>query len=134
MAAEQESTPNEPDPAAPPLPRRRFQFSLATLLWMTTVVACLATVWAMYRELQRTKAELRAARDEVQKYRDETGYLDISDPNKLYARNQNVRGKQVVVESPCSRQTKVPALRGHKAHSCRRASAPQQFIYRYQCG
>ena len=47
---------------------------------LTTLATCLAALWAMYRDLQQTKAEVRIARDEVQKYRGETGGLDISDP------------------------------------------------------
>ena len=46
----------------------------------------------MYRDLQQTKAELRASRDEVQKYRGEMGYLDISDPSKIYARGIRTMG------------------------------------------
>jgi hypothetical protein len=89
MSDDNESTPNEPTPpiAAPPLPRRRFQFSLATLIWLTTVVACIAAVWAMYRDLQKAKADLRAAHVEVSKYRGEMGYLDVVDPGKVYARS-----------------------------------------------
>jgi hypothetical protein len=71
---------SEPDraAAAPPTPRRRFQFSLATLLWLTTLIACLVAMCVMY-------VELRRAREEIRKYRGEMGYLDVSDPNKLYA-------------------------------------------------
>jgi hypothetical protein len=88
MSAEQESTPNSPDLAAtaPPLPRRRFQFSLASLLWLTTVAACLAAVWVMYRDLRKAKEDLQAARDEVLKYRGELGFLEIHDPKLIYAR------------------------------------------------
>ena len=62
-------------------------------MWLTTFAACLAALWAMYRDLQQTKAEARtevqqaraevqAIRWEVQKYREEMGYLDVADPKK----------------------------------------------------
>ncbi len=73
---------SEFDPAVGPTspPRRRwFQFSLATLLCITTFAACLASLWIMYRDL-------RASRDEVRKYRNELEYPAISDLRKIYAR------------------------------------------------
>jgi hypothetical protein len=99
MSSDQHASPNEPDPAvAAAAPPRlwRFQFSLATLLWLTTVVACLAAVGAMYQklrartaeakaEVERAKGELHTVWMEVQKYRGEMGYLDIADPTRLYA-------------------------------------------------
>ncbi len=89
MTNDSEASPNGLDhaaSAAPLSPRRRFQFSLATLLWLTTLAVCLAALWAMYRDLQKAESELQTARDEVQKYRGEMGYLEISDRNKIYAR------------------------------------------------
>jgi hypothetical protein len=79
---------NEPDPsaAAPPLLRRRFQFSLATLLWLTTLVACVAALGITYRNLRETKRELQTARSLLAICRVEMGYLDVSDPKKIYAR------------------------------------------------
>jgi len=74
-----------PNGTAPPT-RRRFQFSLIALLWLTTLVACLLALGMMYRDLQIAKTQLQAARDEVQKYRGEMGYLKIVDPNKIHLR------------------------------------------------
>jgi len=72
-------------------PRRlRFQFSLATLLWLTTLAVCLAALLAMYRELRQARDDLRAARDEVQKYRGEMGFLDVTDRSKIYARGLKI--------------------------------------------
>jgi hypothetical protein len=88
MTNDREASPNESDStggATPSSSSRRFQFSLATLLWLTTLAACLVALWSMYRELRQARNELRAARDEVQVYRGEMGYLDVSDPNKVYA-------------------------------------------------
>ncbi len=93
-----------PSPAIPPR-RWRFQFSLASLLWLTTVAACLAALWAMYRDLQQTKAELRASCDEVQKYRDEMGYLEVTDPKKVY-----VRGVRTMSASKWSWRAHCPAI------------------------
>jgi hypothetical protein len=87
MTVAPDSTPNSPDPPSPPLPRRRFQFSLATLLWMTTVVACLAALWVTYQNLRDTRRELLAARSVIALQRAELGYLNIADdPSKFYAR------------------------------------------------
>ena len=85
MTSDREASQNEPDPVVA-APRRGIQFSLATLMRLTFLAVCLAALCAMYRDLQQTKVELQAARAEVRKYRDEMGYLDISDPNKIYAR------------------------------------------------
>jgi hypothetical protein len=97
MTSGQVASPNEHTPAPASPRRRRFQFSLASLLWLTTVVACLCAVGTMYRtlkatkaeasaEVQRAEAEVRAIRVEIRRFRDEMGYLDITDPNKVYAR------------------------------------------------
>ena len=88
MSDDREPTSNDPTPAVvtTSLPRRRFQFSLATLLWLTTVVACLAALGITYRSLRETRRELQAARSLLAACRVEMGYLDVSDPNKIYAR------------------------------------------------
>jgi len=90
-----EATQNEHDAAVlatvPPPSRRRFQFSLATLFWLTALVGCLVALAVMYRDLRKAKAELQAARDEVEKYRGEMGYLIITDPKKIYARSITTR-------------------------------------------
>jgi len=67
-------------------PRRRFQYSLSTLMLLTTIVACLAALWATYRELKQARADRQAAIEEVKKYREEMGYLEIDDPKKIHAR------------------------------------------------
>jgi hypothetical protein len=73
--------------AAPPLaPRRRFQYSLSTLMLLTTIAALVLALFATYRELRQARAERRAAVQEVKKYRDEMGYLEITDPKMVYAR------------------------------------------------
>jgi hypothetical protein len=61
MSDDRYATSKEDEPAADAasLPRRRFQFSLATLLWLTTVVACLAAVWGMYRKLEASRADVK---------------------------------------------------------------------------
>jgi hypothetical protein len=66
-------------------PRLRPRFSLATLLLVATIVCVLVALWATWRRLQETRIELASAEDELQKYRDEMGYLTITDPNKVHA-------------------------------------------------
>lgn len=77
--------------SAPPR-RRRLQFSLASLLWLTTVVACLVALWVTYRQLATLRQELEQVhvrdlelRDQLQFYRGEIGGVDTSDPSKLFA-------------------------------------------------
>ena len=89
MTSDSEPNVNEPAPAvidAARPPRGRFQFSLATLLWLTTLAACLAALWATYRDLQQSRNELRSARDEIKNYLGAMGSLEISDPEKAYVR------------------------------------------------
>jgi hypothetical protein len=67
-------------------PRRlRPRFSLATLILAATIVCLLVALWATSRRLQETRLELALAQDELQKYRNELGYLTISDSNKVHA-------------------------------------------------
>lgn len=76
----------EPAAAAPVGRRWRFQYSLATLMWLVTLAACLSAMFAMYRRLHQAEAATQTCRAEVRKYRDEMGYLDVSDRSLLYAR------------------------------------------------
>lgn len=71
--------PDVPQPLAEtPPPRRRLRFSLASLLWMVTVVSLLLTTILMGLKLHRFQRE-------VDKYRSEQGYLTIRDPSKVHA-------------------------------------------------
>jgi hypothetical protein len=80
--ANEASSPTNP-PAAP---RGRFQYSLSTLMLLTTIAALLCAVFAMYRELKQARADRQAALAEVKKFRGEMGYLDITDRTKACAR------------------------------------------------
>ena len=89
MNSDPKASQNGPDsPVEPMVPshRRRFQFSLAMLLWSIAIAACLMALWDIYRRFQAGKAE-------IQKYRSEMGYLDISDPGKIYARGVRTTGE-----------------------------------------
>ena len=67
-------------------PRRlRPRFSLATLILAATIVCLLVALWATWRRLKETRLELAWAQSELQKYRNELGYLTITDPNKVHA-------------------------------------------------
>ena len=94
----------EVDPAAagPPVsPRRRFQYSLSTLMLLTTIAALLCAIFAMYRELKQARAEVR-------KYRGEMGYLEITDPKKIYAQGApKGRGRPMVVASLSPQESPV---------------------------
>jgi hypothetical protein len=59
------------------MPRIRPQFSLATLLLLVTIACIAVALWSTARELRRLRAE-------NQQYRDESGYLTISDTKKLH--------------------------------------------------
>lgn len=72
-----ETTQQQIDVAVPR--RARLQYSLATLMWVTTAVACVCALVAMYRRMHRAESE-------VLRYRDEMGYLEIGDPRNVYAR------------------------------------------------
>ncbi len=59
--------------------RWRFQYSLATLMWLSTVAVCACALVVTYRRMERAETE-------VGQYRDEMGYLDISNRSKASAR------------------------------------------------
>ncbi|MCX7425057.1 MAG: hypothetical protein NTW96_05440, partial [Planctomycetia bacterium] len=59
------------------MPRFRLQYSLATLLLLVTVACMAVALWVTARELWTLRAE-------NQQYRDESGYLTISDPKRLH--------------------------------------------------
>jgi hypothetical protein len=59
------------------MPRFRLQYSLATLLLVVTVACMAVALWVTSRELGTLRAE-------SQRYRNESGYLTISDPKKLH--------------------------------------------------
>ena len=72
--------------ASPPVfPRRRFQYSLSTLMLVTTIVALLAALLVTYRQREEARAE-------VKKFRGEMGYLDVADARKIYARSFRAPG------------------------------------------
>ena len=71
----------------PPVrPRCRVRCLLAKLTLRKTMVALLCVLFATYLVLWRARADRQAALDELKKYRSEVGYLEITDPDKLYAR------------------------------------------------
>ena len=80
MTSDPEASMNEPDPIAAAPRRRRLQFSLATLMWLTTLAACLAAVWGMYLLLEAGRAEVRLARAELQAARD-AGFALVESPS-----------------------------------------------------
>lgn len=65
--------------------RLRLRFSLATLILVATIICVLVALWATSRRLEETRHQLASVQDELQKYRDELGYLTITDPNKVHA-------------------------------------------------
>ena len=56
----------------------RLQYSLSTLLLVVTIVCMTFSLFFMYRELRQVRLE-------NQNYRDQFGFLTISDPNKLHS-------------------------------------------------
>ncbi len=60
------------------MPGFRPQYSLATLLLLVTVTCLAVALWS-------TSRELRELRTENQKYRNESGYLTITDPKNVHA-------------------------------------------------
>ena len=84
--------PVEPESANVPqadAPRKsrwpRLRFSLATLILLATIVCLLVALWTTWRRQQEATSEAKMLRDEIQKYRDEMGYLTITDPSKAHA-------------------------------------------------
>ena len=78
--------------------RRRFrlQFSLATLLLLVTVACMAVALWVTARELWTLRAE-------NQQYRNESGYLTISDPKRLHViQIPTTRRRHVAMASVCS--------------------------------
>ena len=58
--------------------RKRFQFSLSTLLLSFTIACMTLSLFLMYKELRET-------RQENQGYRDRHGYLEVDDPEMIHA-------------------------------------------------
>ena len=113
---------NELDPAVgPTAPTRRwwFQFSLATLMWLTTFAACLAALWAMYRDLQtgqgRTEGVARRG-PEVSRRNGVLGHFRSEQDLRRAASGR--QGLSVVLENLSSRKAEVQALYVH--HDSRR--------------
>jgi hypothetical protein len=77
--------PGDNDVRAPRRRRFRLQFSLATLMLFVTLVAWLVSQWTTSQKLKETTEKLQDATVELQKYRDELGYLTITDSNKVHA-------------------------------------------------
>ncbi len=69
-----------------------LRFSLATLLLLATIVCLGVALWTTSRELDEARAEGEELRNEVQKYRNELGYLEISDPGRVHAIGVPVHG------------------------------------------
>ena len=109
--------------------RRRFRpkFSLATLLVLVTIGCLLAALWATSQRLDALRAELAETRRELQKYRDELGYVTISDPNKAHATGIRTPGRlrwqwRVYVPKSrrfrlCAAARRIPANGVAKSHS-----------------
>ncbi|TWT48647.1 hypothetical protein [Botrimarina hoheduenensis] len=64
---------------------RRFRFSLLNLLLLIALVACAALIYRQQQNVAAMHREVQPLRDEVAKYRNESGGLDIADPEKIYA-------------------------------------------------
>jgi hypothetical protein len=91
MSDDHVAGPDDANPAvdaAPRSDRRRFQFSIARLLALTTIVAILAAIWASYRlELWQSERDLQTARHEIEIYREEHGCLNLNvAPTKIHSR------------------------------------------------
>jgi hypothetical protein len=142
MTSDHDAPSKEPAPpiAAPPLPRRRFQFSLATLLWMTTVVACFATLGVMYVQAKRSKDALEAADRKVRNLRYEMGLLEIPDSTKIYVRGIGHRKGQWAwrFSLPPGRQYRLVVATGTvkeddeftSNHKSTRSLSPGEYVFR----
>jgi hypothetical protein len=60
------------------------RFSLATLLLLATIVCLSAALWSSSREVQRARVKLEAAEARMLEYRNELGYLTITNPDRLH--------------------------------------------------
>jgi hypothetical protein len=88
--------------------RRRLRFSLATLFLLFTMIVLLVAAWTASRRLD-------VATTELQKYRDETGHLTISDRQQVYAIGVQVTGSlewQWRVYLPEDRQFRLHLVTG----------------------
>jgi hypothetical protein len=65
--------------------KRRLQFSLATLLWLVVVASLGAALGRTKWLMDQQARELQQVRAELQKYRDEAGYVTVSDPRQMHA-------------------------------------------------
>ena len=142
MTVAPESTPNSPNPVAavPPLPRRRFQFSLATLLWLTTVVACLAALGVMYFRTKQSDAALRTAENRARGFRDEMGFLELPESTKIYVRGIGHRKGQWAWRFylPPGRQYRLVVATGTvkdddeftSNHQSTRSLSPGEYVFR----
>lgn len=72
------------DHNAPPRPLR-LRFSLATLIFVATLICLLVALWATWLKLRNTEAQFLEAKVQNEEYRHELGYLTISDPERVHA-------------------------------------------------
>jgi len=80
--------------ADPANTRRRLplRFSLATLILLATIVCLAVSLWTTSRRFRQATLEAETLRAEIQKYREEMGYLTISDPSKVHAIGVHAHG------------------------------------------
>lgn len=116
------SEPTEPDSCDPTqvgrAPRSRWprlRYSLATLILLATIVCLLVALWTTSRRFRQATLEAETLRAEIQKYREEMGYLTISDPSKVHAIGVPAHGNfkwQWRVYQPENRRFRIHVVTG----------------------
>jgi hypothetical protein len=93
----------------------RLRFSLATLVLLATIVCLAVALWSTSRRFREATLQVEVLQEEVQKYREEMGYLTISDPSKVHAIGVPALGRlkwQWRVYLPENRAFRVHAVTG----------------------
>lgn len=63
------------------------KFSISTLLWIVCACAIIIAIVITQRTLRQNNLKLSAALNDVSKYRDESGKLDVDDPGRYHIRH-----------------------------------------------
>jgi hypothetical protein len=109
---------SQPAPNAPtPLPKRRLQFSLATLLSSVVALGAVMGLWFANRDNARLRGEVNMLRERL-------GFLVVEDPSKIYARMIKADESESKPGDPTRWKFRIYAPKGSYRVGCQDENVP----------